>query len=184
MQGSIASQRYVLENGAIGVRIENMLNSQSPSFMFYGEQRFLKRFKISGNILTFYNDFEDNRYNGWTFYCRLNLSVDLPYDIYFQTSMDYQSKGYGRDGYFLSPFCLNEISLSKSLFKDKRKITLSGMNPLKSVYENYYWADDYKIYFVNNSHNYYIMLRFNYFFTVGKRIEKEWQESLMERDVE
>jgi hypothetical protein len=130
-----------------------------------------------------YNVFQDNKYNGLTYRTTFSSEIQLPLDMYITIDASYFGKNYTFSGYSYETPIIDEISITKSILKDRGEITIGLIEyfiPFQST--DIVWDNNYK-----NEYNYYsnqkaLLFRFNYFFRKGKKLKKVNKELNMERD--
>ncbi len=174
------------------LKINNLLLSKYDNISYsdkVGGQIYLQAILFNGIIQAsmfnalYYNYFPDKEYNGWTYSSFLSLEIALPWNMFFLIDASYSGKEYTYNGYYHEKPIIDEISITKSILRDKGEITLGiteFFSPIQSTEKN--WGQNYSEKNIGYSNNKAFMLRFNYFFTKGKKLKKVKKVLNMERD--
>lgn len=111
------------------------------------------------------------------------MEIQLPFDMYLTIDASYTGKEYLYNGYASETPIIDEISLTKSVLRDRGEITIGLIEwfiPYKSTdvtYNNGYYEK-----YAFHSNNRSILFGFTYFFTKGKKLKKVERELNMEID--
>lgn len=187
---------YRRHNDLIGVNTNlgtgNVLHSKYDNISYsdkYGGYLYLHSALFGGLIQTdvynslYYNAFSDKQYNGFTYTAYLSLEIQLPLDMFLLIDASYSGKEYLYNGYYDEKPIIDEISITKSILKDRGEITL-GLSeyfiPSQSIDKT--WDNSYSEKTISFMNNKAILLSFNYFFKKGKKLKKIDKKLNMERD--
>lgn len=133
----------------------------------------------------FYNSFPDSRYNGLTYNMFFSLELQLPFDMYLIFDASYYGTEYFYNEYSYETPVIEEISISKSVLKDRGEITVGLADCfIPYIITDIAWTDDFREKNIFHENSNYIYIGFNYFFRKGKKIKKIKRELNMEADDE
>ncbi len=174
------------------IHSDNVLQSKYDNIAYsdkIGGYLYFNSFLFNGGIQLsvynslYYNTFPDKQYNGLTYSGYLSLELELPFEMFLLIDASYTGREYSYNGYFEEKPIIDEISITKSILKDRGEITL-GLSEYFIPYETVdkTWNNNYtekNTLFANNKA---IILSFNYFFRKGKKLKKIEKELNMEKD--
>jgi hypothetical protein len=174
----------VTENQTLMEKWDNTFRAQRLGAHLYGQTTILE-FIVFGIYLDgWYQAFDDKQYNGWSYQASLELEISLPWDIVLAASATFTGKNMQFNGYEYQSPLIDEISIVKNIFNNHGSIAISVINPfLKDYNSEIRWNHTFREEsFAEHPDSFFGMIRFNYFFNKGKKINQPNKELLMEHD--
>jgi len=179
------------------IGIETKLSNENIIFQKYGNitqsKQFGGYFYTQALVLGFvhpslyfecyYNKFNDKQYNGWSYKSWISTEFSLPLDLYLNIDASIQGKEFDYDGNYVQSPLIDEITLGKSILKDKGELSISLLNFfLSDNYNEKRWNNEYLENTSGKMDSKCILIRFNYFFKKGKPLKNTVRELNMEKD--
>lgn len=170
-----------VQGGTMISKYENVGRSSSygvdlsASFVFFD---FID-LSVGGDV--YHSKFHNTGYSGVSGSTYMSLSTYLPWDMMLSVDAYFDGKEFSSDGYTQMNPCIESIELAKSLFKGKGRLSLVLIEPfIKQNFKLYSWGDNFKDNLTFYSQTSTVLLRFNYFFSKGKKIERIQMERIRE----
>jgi len=167
------------------VKNENIAKSQKLGLQINSSITFFKFIKINPFLEINYTKIIDNTINndGYSFSFSLSTELTLPKNSFMGIDLSLPEKYYYLQGYTKDAFTVNDIYISKSVFKKSGIVSVGITNPFNNIitytYENFNNIEtntkdiiDFRMFFI----------RFIYSFSRGKEFDSLERQYNMERD--
>lgn len=164
-------------------KYDNITFSEKFGGYIYFQTLLLKFIQPSVYANLYYHKFTDNKYSGFTYNMWVSTEILLPFDLYLVFDASLMGKELMYNGYSYQSPLIDEITIGKTILKDKGEISFSLINFfLTDESKDVRWNDNYQEEFIFYPNTKCFLIRFNYFFTKGKKIKKVERVLNMERD--
>lgn len=164
-------------------RYDNITYSKQFGGYLFLQTSLFKLINTSLYFDVFYNIFEQKQYNGLSYKFWNTIEILLPFDLFINIDLSISGKDYSYNGYFYQSPLIDEISLGKGIFKGRGELSISLLNYfIQDHSKDVRWDSNFIEESVLYPNNKCILIRFNYFFTKGKKLKENERELIMERD--
>lgn len=164
-------------------KYDNITQSKQFGSYIYTQALILGFIHPSFYFECYYNKFDDKQYDGWSYKSWISTEFSLPLDLYLNIEASIQGKEFYYDGYYQQSPLLDEITLGKSIMKDKGELSISLLNFfLSDNYKEKRWNSEYLENSSGKMDSKCVLIRFNYFLKKGKQLKNTVRELNMEKD--